>query len=57
MKFLYTVVTYQPCVNCENENINLHREAMELGWGETLENGHLNQQPVVAGLLVAKVFH
>ena len=27
---------------------------MELGWGETLENGHLNQQPVVAGLLVAK---
>ena len=28
--------------------------AVELGWGETLENGHLNQQPVVAGLLVVK---
>ena len=29
-------------------------EAMELGWGESLENDHLNQQPVVAGLLVVK---
>ena len=29
-------------------------EAMDLGWGETLENDHSKQQPVVAGLLAVK---
>ena len=29
-------------------------EGMELGWGKTLENGHLNQQSMAAGLLVVK---
>ena len=55
MKVLCTVVTYQPCVNCTNGNINFYLGACsEVGLGETLENGHLNQQPVVVRLLVVK---
>ena len=54
MKFLCTVVTYQPCVNCTNGNINLHLGSGGVGVGGDIENGHLNQQQVVAGLLVVK---
>ena len=54
MKFLCTVVTYQPCVSCTNGNVNFHLGNGGVGVGETFENGHPNQQPVVAGLLVVK---
>ena len=33
VKFLCTVVAYQPCINCTNGNINLHLGAVELGGG------------------------
>ena len=42
-----------------NGNINFHLGSGGVGVEETFENGHLNQEPVVAGLLMVNqnVFH
>ena len=64
MKVLCTVLTYWPCVNWKHKfspgssGVRVGVASYpcglgtRLGWGETLENGHLNQQPVVVGLLM-----